>query len=291
MSHQGQQTLTAKDVVFVEGFERSASLFKNDATLRIKDLLAKIEAICLKSGELSSEEIAILFGNGIGCEVLRPGAEDWQTGNLNLSLQFRAGAVAALPTIDAVTPAATNSVVAHGAAPAVVAPAVVAPAVVAPAVVAPVAVAPEPAVVPVEMPSTHQNLNAFADSSTGVGFADFGADLGADLGAADLGAAVFGGDRGSDRGSGLGDNFGDDFGLEAAAPSGGDLEVPAAENEFDADLMGLMDDAAPAASDFSGLDDLDGFDLDSTAAPASAVEDLSSPWDLSDDLDSMLMAN
>jgi hypothetical protein len=89
MSHQGYQALSTKDVVFVEGLENSAALFKTDATLRVKDLLAKIQAICAASGQLSAEEVSILFGAGINCEILRPGATDWAQGKLQLNLGFQ----------------------------------------------------------------------------------------------------------------------------------------------------------------------------------------------------------
>jgi hypothetical protein len=235
MSHQGHHTLSAKDVVFVEGFDRSASLFKQDSTLRIKDLLAKIEAICVQSGELSSEEFAILFGHGLGCEVLRPGAEDWQSGNLQLALQFRSGD----PTT---TPIAPPVVMTASAVSAIAVPEITAPEITAPEITAP----------EITAPSSDPDRNGFADHTPE--------------------AAI-----------GL-DAFGDD--LDDAVD---------ATPEFGADLMAMMGDAAPAASDFSGLDDLDGFDhgfeLDQPPATASSIDDLSSPWDLSDDLDSMLMAH
>jgi hypothetical protein len=91
MSHQGYQPLSTKDVVFVEGLAHSdAVLFKSDATLRVKDLLSKIEAICTASGQLSAAEVTLLFGHGIDCELLRPGATDWQQGCLQFSIGFQA---------------------------------------------------------------------------------------------------------------------------------------------------------------------------------------------------------
>jgi hypothetical protein len=99
MSHQGYQPLSTKDVVFVEGLEQSAALFKSDATLRVKDLLSKIEAICTASGQLSPEEVSMLFGHGINCELLRPGATDWQQGRLLFNLGFQSADVAALEPI------------------------------------------------------------------------------------------------------------------------------------------------------------------------------------------------
>jgi hypothetical protein len=281
MSHQGLQTLTAKD-----GFEQSASLFKNDATLRIKDLLAKIEAICIKSGELSADEIAILFGNGVACEVLRPGAEDWQTGRLNLSLQFQTGS-----TIITATPAASAPPAAVVAAPAVAevaAAPVAAPAIVeAPAMATP-AVAEAPAM-------ADDALNSFADSTAddAMDFGGFGDDLGESLGDG-LGESL-GNSLGDDLGDSVSDAFGapaasfdDEFNLDADVSLGFDEPATApASNEFDMDLMMGEAEAAPAVDGF----DLDGFDLDSTPAPEAALDSLDSPWDLSDDLDGMLMAN
>jgi hypothetical protein len=124
MSHQGYQALSAKDVVFVEGFEQSAALFKADSTRRMKDLLGKIAAICTQSGELSTAEIELLFGSGITCEVLRPGASDWQTGQLQLQFAFVGGGVSGDVVMPAVVrapiavPAATGAATATVAAPA-----------------------------------------------------------------------------------------------------------------------------------------------------------------------------
>jgi hypothetical protein len=235
MSHQGQHKLTAKDVIFVEGFEASASLFKNDATLRIKDLLAKIETICLKSGELSANEIAILFGNGLSCEVLRPGAADWQTGHLNLSLEFQVGTIAAAQPITA-TPVATAPIETPSPAPAVVAVAAVA------AVAA--------------VPSLDEDA--------------FGDDM--------LGDDMLGDDMLS---SSLDDEIPPAINFDTVG-----FAHPAPGDDLDLDLMDVMGDAAPESAGFDGLDD---FSLDS--APAADMESLDSPWDLSDDLDSMLMMN
>jgi pilus assembly protein FimV len=116
MSHQGYQQLSTKDVVFVEGLPNSAALFQADSTLRVKDLLTKIAAICAASGQLSAEEVQILFGDGINCEILRTGAEDWTSGRLQLSLGFQ-------PSETVVTAA----VISAPAAKATPAPAVTAP--------------------------------------------------------------------------------------------------------------------------------------------------------------------
>jgi hypothetical protein len=98
MSHQGYQPLSTKDVVFVEGIEQSAALFKSDATLRVKDLLSKLEAICTASGQLSAAEVTMLFGHGISCELLRPGATDWEQGCLQFTLGFQSGGISAPKT-------------------------------------------------------------------------------------------------------------------------------------------------------------------------------------------------
>jgi hypothetical protein len=104
MSHQGYQPLSTKDVVFVEGLEQSAALFKSDATLRVKDLLSKIEAICTASGQLSPAEVSLLFGDGINCELLRPGATDWQQGRLLFNLGFQSAAAPAVEPVAAIVP-------------------------------------------------------------------------------------------------------------------------------------------------------------------------------------------
>lgn len=90
MSHQNYQTLTTKDVVVVEGLASSSGMFQTAATLRVKDLLAKLEGICTASGQITIEEMRLLFGDGIHCEVLQPGAADWQVGQLKLNFGFEA---------------------------------------------------------------------------------------------------------------------------------------------------------------------------------------------------------
>jgi hypothetical protein len=124
MSHQGYQALSTKDVVFVEGLENSASLFKTDATLRVKDLLTKIQTICAASGQLSAEEVSILFGAGINCEILRPGATDWASGKLQLNLGFQPGD-RLKPTETAVSTPSKTATIEHSVVkdrPAVIAP-------------------------------------------------------------------------------------------------------------------------------------------------------------------------
>ncbi|MBE9031449.1 hypothetical protein IQ266_17075 [filamentous cyanobacterium LEGE 11480] len=134
MSHQGYHHLSAKDVVFVEGIESSASLFKTDATLRIKDLLDKVKTICAESNQLSAEEVDILFGEGINCEILRPGATDWQSGSLQMNLGFQAkenggGTAPATPSATPISIPQTNrnNPPAAPAAPPVAMPAQTAP--------------------------------------------------------------------------------------------------------------------------------------------------------------------
>lgn len=90
MSQQGYQHLSAKDVVFVEGLSSSKSLFTESTTLRGSDLLTKVQQICVDSGEFSAAEIELLFGRGIKCEVLRPGATDWHSGQLQMKLGVEA---------------------------------------------------------------------------------------------------------------------------------------------------------------------------------------------------------
>jgi hypothetical protein len=81
-------SLSSRDVVFFEQLSLGASWLHTPVTLRVQDLLTKLETICIQSEELSVPEAALLFGAGIECELLQPGAQDWQTGRLRLRLEF-----------------------------------------------------------------------------------------------------------------------------------------------------------------------------------------------------------
>jgi hypothetical protein len=81
-------SLSSRDVVFLEQLSSGASWLKTPVTLRVQDLLTKLETICIQSEEFSVREALLLLGAGIECELLQPGAQDWQTGRLRLRLEF-----------------------------------------------------------------------------------------------------------------------------------------------------------------------------------------------------------
>ena len=90
MSQQATLSLSTKDVIHIEGFQENASLFKNESTLRIQTILQQIQTACTDSG-MGLLEINALMEQGIPCEVLQPGAADWQVGRIRLSLEFQLG--------------------------------------------------------------------------------------------------------------------------------------------------------------------------------------------------------
>jgi KGK domain len=271
MSQQGYQRLTTKDVVFVEGLENSSTLFKTDATLRVKDLLSKIEAICLASGQLSPEEIQILFRDGLNCELLRPGAPDWTQGRLQLSLEFvPAGtAPAAAPTTSATT-SAPVAVVAPIAPPQPPAPVVTTPpaAVVTPAApVAPAPVAPAPVVASATIDrSTIDRASVSAPIAAPAPFVIIAEAPEAEPEAeVELDIAHF------------------------ANATDHEINIPGEVDIDHSDVFSLMEDPSitPLADDFSfgeALAGLEGLEFDASVTAKS----ISSPWDL-EELDSMLL--
>jgi KGK domain len=305
MSNQGRLSLSTKDVVVVENFQGSATLFQEHSILRIKDLVAKLEAVCKQSGKMSPDEIALLFGNGVDCEVLQPGSADWQNGTMHLSLEFQPVAA---------TPSATPEL----ATPALAATALAATAIIAAAAVPAAAIAAEVAAEPSdaaaslfdEVPAAEASVEASVEATTleldaePVAIADISEIDFADL--ADQSAAPEAGldaldqpdERAVEIDALLGestapveiDAFADGFGesLLNDADLAAELEAASARDLGDFGLESAVE-ADPLADLDADLDaDLMG-DLDSTAAPDLSA--LNSPWDLTGDLDAMLLKN
>ncbi|MCY7408045.1 MAG: hypothetical protein LH631_11915, partial [Alkalinema sp. CAN_BIN05] len=88
MTQQATLLLSTKDVIHIEGFQENASLFKNESTLRIQTILQQIQTACTESG-MDLSEVNALMKQGIPCEILQPGATDWQVGRIRLSLEFQ----------------------------------------------------------------------------------------------------------------------------------------------------------------------------------------------------------
>ena len=307
MSNQGRLSLSTKDVVVVENFQGSATLFQAHSILRIKDLVAKLEAVCKQSGKMSADEITLLFGNGVDCEVLQPGSTDWQNGTMHLSLEFQPVAV----------PVANSA--ANSAAPELAATATIAAAVPAAGIAAAVVSAPSDAVVeaplldeaaaeapiadaPVEAPAEAVALEldaepvVMADISE-LDFADLADESNApeamldafdlsDAGAGEIDALLGESDAPVEI-----DAFADVNGFGESLLSDADLaaELEMASGRDLGDLGDLGLESAVAADPLAHLDGDLMADLDSTAAPD--LDALNSPWDLTGDLDAMLLKN
>jgi hypothetical protein len=266
MSHQGYQALSTKDVVFVEGLENSASLFKTDATLRVKDLLTKIQAICAASGQLSAEEVSILFGAGINCEILRPGATDWASGKLQLNLGFQPGDRLKTTETAIAIPSKTATIAHHPIAP------------------------PRNTIAP--MPTATAKIDRSSVSAS-----IDRASVSATVDRASVSATV---DRASvsatvDRSSVATPLKVDDAPeLDLASFTNATLHddddaIESLEAIDHSDVFSLMEDpdVTPLSDDFvfgEGLEGLEGLEFDAEPATKS----ISSPWDL-EELDSMLM--
>jgi KGK domain len=93
MSQSNRITLSAKDVVSVENFQGQTALMEHTTLFKVQDLIAQVEASCIGGGSLSADEVQQLISQGLPCEVLCPGAADWQAGSLRLSLEFIPGAM------------------------------------------------------------------------------------------------------------------------------------------------------------------------------------------------------
>jgi hypothetical protein len=259
MSHQGYQALSTKDVVFVEGLENSALLFKTDATLRVKDLLTKIAAICAASGQLSTEEVSILFGAGINCEILRPGATDWAQGKLQLNLGFQSTVGLKSTNTVAIPPPSQTAAIADRQSETT-----------------------NPPIAPLSNPIAPMPAATTTSTTT-----------------LDRASISMVGDRSStsatvDRSSvATPIKVGDVPELDLASFTNATLHDGDAMNPLDidhSDVFSLMEDpdVTPLGDDFvfgEGLEGLEGLEFDAEPAAAKSI---SSPWDL-EELDSMLM--
>ena len=318
MSQQATLSLSTKDVIHIEGFQENASLFKNESTLRIRTILQQLQTACTESG-MGLSEVNALMEQGIPCEVLQPGAADWQVGRIRLSLEFQLGTpIAATTTIASIIPLQANAVAAMPIVsdrPEVITAAVTAAAVAAvatPAIVAGVIMS-EVADDFADFDATDMDssLNSGLDA-TNFGITDLNADLMDDFMESDLddGLGVDLNGLGVD----LNTNVNSDLGLGQDLEIGmmDDLDDPFGE---DLDLGGLgeldglsemmpdssLEESVNTGLDLSDLSDMDGlsdgltddlsFDLDSQAVGLADLNSLDNPWDLNDDLDEMLLKN
>lgn len=298
MSQQARISLSTKDVIHIEGFQGTASIFKNDSTLRIRGILQQLQNAFVQSG-MDVSEINALMEQGIPCEVLQPNAPDWQVGALHLSLDFQPGAVSLSSLLS--SPIASPLDVQSMAAPSVQVPEVVAAAVAAPIAMAVVAEMPEPAI------DLMMNLDEDLDLDLG---SDLELELPDDLsnGLNDgLGAELDDEFGGNDLIAGLDNSFSDSLGELSLEESGANtlgedaFDLSGFEPESD---LGLEGDLGLGDSlDLSGLGDLEGLGLmeddltsndlslglDSQAVMTDNLADLSNPWDSIGDLDDMML--
>ena len=313
MSQHSTLSLSTKDVIHIEGFQENASLFKNESTLRIRTILQQLQTACTDSG-MGLSEVNALMQQGIPCEVLQPGAADWQVGRIRLSLEFQLG-TAVSTTVSTVAPIA--STVALQSNSVVAAPMSAPISTVAPAIGLENLEMPEA----VEMPEIADD---FAFDSEDLGSTDL--DLGLDptnFGVTDLDAGLMDDfmESGLDDslGADLNTNLNSDLGMDQNLEIGmmDDLDDAFGENldlgelslgelgEFH-ELSEMMPDASLEKSvnvslDLSDFSDMDGlgdgltddlsFDLDSQAVGAADLNALDNPWDLNNDLDEMLLKN
>lgn len=311
MSQHSTLSLSTKDVIHIEGFQENASLFKNESTLRIQTILQQLQIACTESG-MSLSEVNALMQQGIPCEVLQPGAADWQVGHIRLSLEFELGtAVTTAAPIAGTVPLQSNPVV---AAPMIYA---------RPEIVAAVSTV-VPAIGPdnLEMPEAvemTEMADDFAFDSTDLGNTDL--DLGLDatnFGITNLDADLMDDFMESNLDDGLkadlNTNFKSDLGIDQNleigmmddlnAAFGEDLDLGELD-EFDglSEMMpnSSLEESVNTDLDLSDLSDMDelgdgltddlSFDLDSQTVDSTDLNALDNPWDLNNDLDEMLLKN
>ena len=320
MSQHSTLSLSTKDVIHIEGFQENASLFKNESTLRIQTILQQLQTACTESG-MGLSEVNALMQQGIPCEVLQPGAADWQVGRIRLSLEFQLGtAVSSETPIAGSVGLQSNAVV---AAPTVYdRPEVIAASVSAASVST---VTPAIGLENLEMPEAVEMLEmdddfAFDSADLDSTDLDLGLDSGLDatnFGITDLDDDLMDDFMESDLdgvGADLNPNLNSDLGMEQDLEIGmmDDLNDAFGEDldlgelgEFDG-LSEMMPDSSLEESvdtsldlsDLSGMDELgDGltddlsFDLDNQAVGSTDLNALDNPWDLNNDLDEMLLKN
>jgi hypothetical protein len=304
MTQQAALSLSAKDVIHIEGFQENASLFKNQSTLRIQTILQQLQTAFTESG-MSLLEINALMQQGIPCEVLQPGAADWQGGRIRLSLEFQVDTAVSPVTPIVGTVALQSNVVT--AAPIVYdRPEMIA------ASMSTVAATRVPEVL--DMSEVDDD---FAFDSVDLG----GTDLDSGVEATNFGITDLDVDLMDDlMESGLNDGVDLNTSLNSDLGMSPDLEI-GMMNDLDDELgedldlgeLGELDglsemmpdsmlkesvNTSLELSDFSDMDGLDGgltddlsFDLDSQAVGSADLNALDNPWDLNDDLDKMLLKN
>ncbi len=319
MSQHSTLSLSTKDVIHIEGFQENASLFKNESTLRIQTILQQLQTACTESG-MGLSEVNALMQQGIPCEVLQPGAADWQVGRIRLSLEFQLGTAVSSETPIAGSVGLQSNAV--GAAPRVYdRPEVIAASVSAASVST---LAPAIGLENPEMPEAVEMLEMdddFAFDSADLGSTDL--DLGLDsglnatnFGITDLDAGLMDDLMESEIDDafgteGLNTNLNSNLGMEQNSEIGmmDDLNDAFGEDldlgEFD-DLSEMMPDSSLEESvntsldlsDLSGMDELGddltddlSFDLDSQTVGSADLNALDNPWDLNNDLDEMLLKN
>lgn len=291
MSQQGNFSLSTKDVIHIENFHGKGALLQNDATLRIQTLLRQLETILKQSGSLSIDEITALLQQGIPCEVLQPGAPDWQSGTLQLSLQFHPGAA----------PMAASMEVQQVAAP--VSPAVPSVASVTESAAPSALQAPDslsmmdkgeiaaPEITEAAIDAMGFDVPEMTDELTDE--STFEAALLEDEASAIEDAFAVSGLDENDLSAGLDSEIGSEFdGLL-------DDEIdanPAVSADMMGDVDNELDEFAFMNAEASSTDNVEvdvemAFDLDSQAVDVGSVNDLDSPWDLNNELDAMLLQN
>lgn len=310
MTQQATLSLSTKDVIHIEGFQENASFFKNQSTLRIQTILQQLQTAFTESG-MGLLEINALMQQGIPCEVLQPGAADWQGGRIRLSLEFQVDTAVSPVTPIAGTVALQSNVVT--AAPIVYdRPEVIA------ASVSPVAATRVTEVLErsevLEMPEVEDD---FAFDSADLGGTDLDSGLEAtNLGITDLDVDLMDDlmEPGLDDGVDLNTNLNSDLGMSPDLEIGmmNDLDDELGE-DLDLGELGELDglsemmpdsmleenvNTSLELSDFADMDGLGGgltddlsFDLDSQAVGSADLNALDNPWDLNDDLDKMLLKN
>jgi hypothetical protein len=310
MSQHSTLSLSTKDVIHIEGFQENASLFKNESTLRIQTILQQLQTACTESG-MGLSEVNALMQQGIPCEVLQPGAADWQVGRIRLSLEFQLGTVVSRePPIAGSVALQSNSVVA--------APMAAPISTVAPTIEPDILEIPEALEIPevLEMPEVADD---FAFDSADLGSTDLDSGLDAtNFGITDLDAGLMDdfmeSDLDDDLGADLNTNLNTDLGMDQNSEIGmiDDLDDAFGKDldlgelgEFD-ELSEIMPDASLEESvnvslDLSDFSDMDGlgdgltddlsFDLDSQVVGSADLNALDNPWDLNNDLDEMLLKN